>query len=1192
MPEPSSDSAAIQESTPEPPHPSTSATTTTSHANGATTNGSKLVRSSSDPPYASTSHNPPVRASTDPNPPRPPLRKSRTSRPAALQHSQRRTWNRRARPVGLSGAVAYQLRKDEGSSSESESDEDADIYGLDGEGINGPDEEAQKGAGKRSGPDWMGPFSHFHIGNEHFRSKGRVSHRDGRLHISVNEFANSGYLAKALGGGIKRHLRMVPGTETEADQKKMEEEEKTTQIEKKVEVKKWWKDPQTRPRLNIVIIVIGSRGDIQPFIKIGKVLKDEYGHRVRLATHPAFKNFVEKDSGLEFFSVGGDPSELMAFMVKNPGLIPSIETVKKGEVGRRRKAMHEMFKGMWRACVNTTDDENDLENLKMLGTKFPFVADVMIANPPSMVHIDIAERLGIHCHLIFTFPYSPTTAFPHPLANIKRSNIELGYANFVSYPLVEMMTWQGLGDLVNKFREETLGLEPLSTLWAPGREWRLSVPHTYMWSPSLVPKPRDWGDEITVSGYVFLELASSFTPPEDLAKFLEAREPPVYIGFGSIVVDDPARFTKLIFEAVKIAGVRALVSKGWGGLGGGGKDKSGGGESSSNSPSSNSAQNEDEDTVEGIKIPDNILLLGNTPHDWLFPRCSAVIHHGGAGTTAIGLKCKKPTAIVPFFGDQPFWGEMLAKSGAGAKECIPYKQLTAEKLAGAIKECLTDEAQQKAEEIGKGIEAEGDGAKNAVEELFKRIPMGLVESTELGEKSMRCSILKDHVAVWEPKRKHHGAGYRVSLSALAAEVLVRQKKLQWKNLRLVRHQEWNDFEGPGEPITGISAAGLYSIKEIVTGVGRVPVDVMKDIEDRIVHYNKKRRLKKAAHQRVKQLCTAEANGSAGKPSRRPMLLRKVTGLSTLSADPSENILEEVARQTGLGIKRTAKAIAKMPMLLLLALAYGFHNAPRLYGDDTVRRPVRITGMRSGLRAGRNELMYGVYDGVTGLVRLPVRGVKEDGIVGGLVGFGMGFGGFLLKDIAALVGPPAYAMKGVEKQYERWRGRGPEGWVRRTRIAEGGLQARETQAGMGINGVDEEERNARGWREWEEVQARVLDGWDVLFEAMELEKKEEEGEGLREKARRKRVDLTGEERTEIDVPMAERELHERARSLERVRMGRRDEGNPEGKQQKQQEPQPSLKKQSTIERFRNETARTIERKMKSFGAGRDTKIGRD
>lgn len=201
----------------------------------------------------------------------------------------------------------------------------------------------------------------FSIGNQHVKSKGKVSKSDGRLKISVNETANSGYLAKALGTHIQRHLHgLDQGRAAKQQQDRLSRAKDRTQTD----------EEDTPPRLNIVVMVIGSRGDIQPFLKVGKLLKEKHGHRVRIATHPTFKGFVEKDSNLEFFSVGGDPSELMAFMVKNPGLLPSIDTVLAGEIGKRRDAMYEMFQGFWRACINATDDEKDLHNVKMMGDKF------------------------------------------------------------------------------------------------------------------------------------------------------------------------------------------------------------------------------------------------------------------------------------------------------------------------------------------------------------------------------------------------------------------------------------------------------------------------------------------------------------------------------------------------------------------------------------------------------------------------------------------------------------------------------------------------------------------------------------------------------------------------------------------------------------------------------------------------------
>lgn len=225
--------------------------------------------------------------------------------------------------------------------------------------------------------------------------------------------------------------------------------------------------------------------------------------------------------------------------------------------------------------------------------------------------------------------------------------------------------------------------------------------------------------------------------------------------------------------------------------------------------------------------PDNVYMLENTPHDWLFPRVKAVVHHGGAGTTAIGLKCGKPTMVVPFFGDQQFWGTMIGEAGAGA-EPVPYKNLTAEKLAEGIKQCLTNDAEKAAKKIADSIEAEGDGAKNAVRSFHRSLALN-------GLHSMRCSILEDRVAVW------HMKGTNLRLSALAAELLVEKKRISWKQLRLIRHNEWNDFEGPGEPISGAGTAILGTLTGMASGVGSVPFRLAKSAKRRAKHEEKKKR---------------------------------------------------------------------------------------------------------------------------------------------------------------------------------------------------------------------------------------------------------------------------------------------------------------------------------------------------------------
>jgi UDP:flavonoid glycosyltransferase YjiC (YdhE family) len=710
----------------------------------------------------------------------------------------------------------------------------------------------------------------------------------------------------------------------------------------------------------------------------------------------------------------------MSFMVKNPGMIPTLESVKAGDVGRRRQAMRGMFEGFWGACCSpgVSNEEG--------GGGEPFGADAIIANPPCFAHIHCAEALGVPLHLMFTFPYTPTQAFPHPLARVKRSNVEEGYTNWISYPLVEMMVWQGLGDLVNEFRVRTLGLDPVSTLWAPGSVYRLRVPFTYLWSPSLVPKPADWGDEVDVAGFVFVDLASSFKPPEGLVKFLEeGDEPPVYIGFGSIVVDDPDQFTKMIFEAVKLAGVRALVSKGWGGLGG-----------------------------DSFDVPPDVFLLDNTPHDWLFPRVRACVIHGGAGTTAIALKCGKPTMIVPFFGDQNFWGSMVGNAGAGPQP-VPYKHLTVEKLADGIKYCITEKARKEAERIAKDIEKEGDGAENACRAFHRGLALQ-------GKRSMRCSILPDRPAVWQLKSTG------LQLSALAAEMLVEKGLVSWKKLRLLRHVEWNDFEGPGEPLTGAAGSLMTSVGNIFGGVGGVPYRIGKSVKER---REKKKKRKKAKGNGAdsgdgNRQDELKPDGPPQYSDDRQDVSQTIHRRETAStADP--NPAEEVVRQVGDGAAKSASALARTPVDLALALAQGFHNAPRLYGDGSVRRPTRVTGIRSGLRAARREFVYGIYDGWTGVVRLPVRGAREEGACGFVSGVGMGLTGFVLKNIAAIIGPVGYTLQGVVKQAERGRQKGKD--IRRTRVMQG---QREVDALPGDERKEKTEEVAAGWRLmrqlWEEM----------------------------------------------------------------------------------------------------------------------------
>lgn len=162
------------------------------------------------------------------------------------------------------------------------------------------------------------------------------------------------------------------------------------------------------PPLNIVIQIVGSRGDVQPFIALGLELQ-KFGHRVRIATHPPFQEFV-LNAGLEYFSIGGDPQEMMAYMVKNPGLLPHMKSIHDGDVEKSRKGIREILDGCWKSCFKTAESVDSSNGGHVANLK-PFVANAIIANPPSFAHIHCAEKLGVPLHMMFTYGAGQITHF-------------------------------------------------------------------------------------------------------------------------------------------------------------------------------------------------------------------------------------------------------------------------------------------------------------------------------------------------------------------------------------------------------------------------------------------------------------------------------------------------------------------------------------------------------------------------------------------------------------------------------------------------------------------------------------------------------------------------------------------------------------------------------------------------------------
>lgn len=241
--------------------------------------------------------------------------------------------------------------------------------------------------------------------------------------------------------------------------------------------------PTAIPRLSIVIQIVGSRGDVQPYVALAKELQT-YGHRARLATHETFRGFV-RNNGVEFYPLAGDPAELMAYMVEANGILPSVNSVVRGDVGKRRKTIAAILKSTWASCIEPDEE-----------TGRPFRADAIIANPVSFGHIHCAERLGIPLHMSFTMPWSPTGSFPHPMTTIDHSKAVRKRLNKFSYDFMEQLTWAGLGDLMNEFRTDVLKLRPMTRQQGTTALVELKVPYTYCWSPSLIPKPIDWEDHV------------------------------------------------------------------------------------------------------------------------------------------------------------------------------------------------------------------------------------------------------------------------------------------------------------------------------------------------------------------------------------------------------------------------------------------------------------------------------------------------------------------------------------------------------------------------------------------------------------------------------------------------------------------------------------------------------------------------
>jgi sterol 3beta-glucosyltransferase len=302
--------------------------------------------------------------------------------------------------------------------------------------------------------------------------------------------------------------------------------------------------------------------------------------------------------------------------------------------------------------------------------------EVIVAHQKSLAAPHLAEKLGIPHVQALTVPMlTPTREFPLP--GMFRHDLG-GLLNRESYRMTGLLTRPYAG-LIRGWRSGRLSLAPRGKPPAPAKT-------LYCYSPSLVPTPADWPPGTVATGYWLREQGDGAQPADPgLERFVAAGAPPVYVGFGSSVGPDPARVGAAVRGAVRQAGVRAVIASGWGGL-------------------------------SGVRDDSDVLVTESAPHRWLFPRVAAVVHHGGAGTTAAGLLAARPAVVCPFQGDQYFWGAAVHRAGAGPQP-LPANKLTPSRLASAIRQALDDSAMHaRTAELSERI-AQEDGATRASEQI-------------------------------------------------------------------------------------------------------------------------------------------------------------------------------------------------------------------------------------------------------------------------------------------------------------------------------------------------------------------------------------------------------------------------------------------------------------------------------------------
>lgn len=403
--------------------------------------------------------------------------------------------------------------------------------------------------------------------------------------------------------------------------------------------------------MQIVVMASGTRGDVQPMIALGKALQAQ-GHQVRLIAGSNFATWIESH-GLETFST----FDMEALMQSELG-------VKWVESTNGLQQLRHMTR-----LLNQFDDQIVLDTLK--GTQG---ADLLIGGFTGEPYTQaVSEKYRIPLISVGLQPYRATRSGEASLMPLLPRHSHI--ANRWIGLLAERFAWN-VGAKTAGILRQQLDL-PAHTARSYTQRAR-QIPALYAISPHVTP-PVDDAHAYTC-GYWFLD--EDYTPPADLVRFIDGDQPPIYIGFGSMPSSDPTHTVEIAAEALRRLGRRGVLVTGWSG-------------------------------VQIMDVPEHLYLLDKAPHHWLFPKMAAVVHHGGAGTTAAGLRAGKPTLIIPHMADQPYWGRRVHELGIGTKP-ISRRKLTLDNLAQRLNMLLTDQTiQAKAAALGACIREE-QGIENAV----------------------------------------------------------------------------------------------------------------------------------------------------------------------------------------------------------------------------------------------------------------------------------------------------------------------------------------------------------------------------------------------------------------------------------------------------------------------------------------------